>query len=36
MLNPVYYAEIKSYFSLHARERMDENFLFMRLLCKLH
>lgn len=36
MINPIYYAEIKSDFSLHVREMMDENFLFMHLLSKLY
>jgi len=36
VLNPIYYAENKSDFSLHVREMMDESFLFMHLLSKLY
>lgn len=36
MLNRIYYTEIKSDFSLHVREMIDENFLFMLLLSKLY
>lgn len=36
MLNPIYYVQIKSGFSLHVRKMMDENLLFMHLLSKLY
>lgn len=36
MLNPIYYAEIKSDFSMPVGEMMDGNFSFMHLLGKLY